>query len=150
LIARIQRVGVNIVIALANLIRAWGLSIGRRRLHAPAKKLSVLTSACDFVCRWLPLEIAVVTQNQSHGLTWIFTLINADQQPGNWMSYAALTATALSPLNQINDQNVGQLALAWYVDLDTRRGQEATPVVVMASCNFTTAWSKVFAAKPAT
>jgi quinohemoprotein ethanol dehydrogenase len=50
-----------------------------------------------------------------------------------------------SPLNQINDRNVSQVGLAWYFDLDTRRGQEATPIVVDGVMYFTTAWSKVFA-----
>jgi len=78
-------------------------------------------------------------------------LINADQQPGNWMSYGrTYSEQRFSPLKQISDQNVGQLALAWYVDLDTRRGQEATPIVVDGVMYFTTAWSKVFAVKAAT
>ncbi len=78
-------------------------------------------------------------------------LINADQQPGNWMSYGRTYGEQrFSPLKQITDQNVGQLALAWYVDLDTRRGQEATPIVVDGVMYFTTAWSKVFAVKAAT
>jgi PQQ-dependent dehydrogenase (methanol/ethanol family) len=78
-------------------------------------------------------------------------LINADQQPGNWMSYGrTYSEQRFSPLKQINDQNVGQLALAWYVDLDTRRGQEATPIVVDGVMYFTTAWSRVFAVKAAT
>jgi len=78
-------------------------------------------------------------------------LINADQQPGNWMSYGrTYSEQRFSPLKQINDQNVGQLALAWYVDLDTHRGQEATPIVVDGVMYFTTAWSKVFAVKAAT
>ncbi|WAT17722.1 PQQ-dependent dehydrogenase, methanol/ethanol family [Aurantiacibacter sp. MUD11] len=34
-----------------------------------------------------------------------------------------------SPLSQIHAGNVGQLGLAWYADLTTDRGQEATPVV---------------------
>lgn len=34
-----------------------------------------------------------------------------------------------SPLDQINVGNVAELGLAWYVDLETDRGQEATPVV---------------------
>jgi alcohol dehydrogenase (cytochrome c)/quinohemoprotein ethanol dehydrogenase len=77
-------------------------------------------------------------------------LTNADQQPGNWMSYGrTYSEQRFSPLKQINDQNVGQLALAWYVDLDTRRGQEATPIVVDGVLYFTTAWSKVFAVKAA-
>src|SRR2546430_15579940 len=76
---------------------------------------------------------------------------NADQQPGNWMSYGrTYSEQRFSPLKQINDQNVGQLALAWYVDLDTRRGQEGTPIVVDGVMYFTTAWSKVFAVKAAT
>jgi quinohemoprotein ethanol dehydrogenase len=78
-------------------------------------------------------------------------LINADQQPGNWMSYGrTYSEQRFSPLKQINDQSVGQLALAWYVDLDTHRGQEATPIVVDGVMYFTTAWSKVFAVKAAT
>lgn len=48
-----------------------------------------------------------------------------------------------SPLKQITDGNVRQLSLAWYYDLDTRRGQEATPLVVDGAMYFTTAWSKV-------
>ena len=35
-----------------------------------------------------------------------------------------------SPLNQINDSNVGQLGIAWFADLEDARGQEATPVVI--------------------
>jgi len=67
-------------------------------------------------------------------------LINADQQPGNWMTYGrTYSEQRFSPLKQINDQNVGQLALAWYVDLDPRRGQEATPIVVDGVMYFTTA-----------
>ena len=50
-----------------------------------------------------------------------------------------------SPLNQVNDQNVSQLGLAWFYDLDTNRGQEATPIVVDGVMYFTSAWSKVFA-----
>jgi len=78
-------------------------------------------------------------------------LTQADADPGNWMSYGrTYSEQRFSPLKQINDQNVGQLALAWYVDLDTRRGQEATPIVVDGVMYFTTAWSKVFAVKAAT
>jgi len=78
-------------------------------------------------------------------------LVNADQEPGNWMSYGrTYSEQRFSPLKQINDQNVGQLALAWYVDLDTRRGQEATPLVVDGVMYYTTAWSKVFAVNAAT
>jgi glucose dehydrogenase len=51
-------------------------------------------------------------------------MLHADQEPGNWMSYGrTYSEQRFSPLKQINDQNVGQLGLAWSVDLDIRRGQ---------------------------
>jgi len=78
-------------------------------------------------------------------------LLHADQEPGNWMSYGrTYNEQRFSPLKQINDQNVGQLGLAWYVDLDVRRGQEATPIAVDGVMYFSTAWSKVFAVNAAT
>ena len=55
-----------------------------------------------------------------------------------------------SPLDDINDDNVGQLGLAWAVELDTSRGQEATPLVVDGVMYVTTAWSKVMALDAAT
>ena len=78
-------------------------------------------------------------------------LLLADQEPGNWMTYGrTYNEQRFSPLKQIEAQNVGQLALAWYVDLDARRGQEATPLVVDGVMYFSTAWSKVFAVNAAT
>jgi quinohemoprotein ethanol dehydrogenase len=78
-------------------------------------------------------------------------LRNADQEPGNWMSYGrTYSEQRFSPLKQINEQNVGQLGLAWYVDLDVRRGQETTPIVVDGVMYFSTAWSKVSAVNAAT
>ena len=57
---------------------------------------------------------------------------------------------ALQPLTDINDGNVGQLSLAWSVDFDTNRGQEATPIVVDGVMYLSTAWSKVMAVEAAT
>ena len=45
---------------------------------------------------------------------------------------------------------VGKLGLAWFADLDTRRGQEATPIVVDGVLYVSTAWSKVKAYDAAT
>jgi quinohemoprotein ethanol dehydrogenase len=78
-------------------------------------------------------------------------MLRADQEPGNWMSHGrTYNEQRFSPLKQINDQNVGQLGLAWYVDVNIRRGQEATPIVVDGEMYFSTAWSKVFAVNAAT
>ncbi len=78
-------------------------------------------------------------------------ILSADKEPGNWMSYGrTYSEERFSPLKQINDQNVGTLGLAWYFDLDTRRGQEATPLVIDGVMYFTSAWSKVHALNAAT
>jgi len=58
---------------------------------------------------------------------------DADSQSnvGNWMSYGRTwDEQRYSPLDQINDSNVSKLGLAWYADLDTYRGIEATPLVI--------------------
>src|SRR5690606_10944900 len=67
-----------------------------------------------------------------------------DKEPGQWMSYSrTYDEQRFSPLNQINTESVKQLGLTWYAEMDTSRGQEATPVVVDGALYITTAWSMV-------
>ncbi|MDP2141707.1 MAG: PQQ-dependent dehydrogenase, methanol/ethanol family [Gammaproteobacteria bacterium] len=71
-------------------------------------------------------------------------LVAFDSEPGNWMSVGRdYGEQRYSPLEQINVNNVGQLSLTWYADIDTSRGQEATPVVVDGAMYVSTAWSHV-------
>jgi quinohemoprotein ethanol dehydrogenase len=71
-------------------------------------------------------------------------IVNADSEPGNWLAHGrTFDEQRHSPLDQINTDNVGNLELAWYVDLDTNRGPEATPIVVDGVLYSTSAWSKV-------
>jgi len=73
-------------------------------------------------------------------------IVNADQEPHNWLTYGrTYNEQRFSPLKQIDEKNAGRLGLAWYYDLDTHRGQEATPLVVDGIMYFSTAWSKVVA-----
>ncbi|HEY1270729.1 MAG TPA: PQQ-dependent dehydrogenase, methanol/ethanol family [Terriglobales bacterium] len=75
-------------------------------------------------------------------------ILHSDQEPGNWLSHGrTYNEQRFSPLKQIHSSNVSQLGLAWYMDLDTHRGQEATPLVVDGVMYFTTAWSKVIAVR---
>jgi len=75
----------------------------------------------------------------------------AETQSENWLTYGrTYSEQRFSPLEQINDHNAARLGLAWYFDLDTHRGQEATPLVVDGVMYFTSAWSKVFAVNAAT
>ena len=74
-------------------------------------------------------------------------LTAAEQDTANWMSYGrTYSEQRFSPLKQVNDANIGQLGLAWSVDLDAaHRAQEATPLIIDGVMYVTTAWSKLFA-----
>jgi PQQ-dependent dehydrogenase (methanol/ethanol family) len=73
-------------------------------------------------------------------------LRNADREPGQWLSVGrTYDEQRYSPLTRINTGNVSRLGLAWYYDLDTNRGQEASPIVVDGVLYVTSAWSKVYA-----
>lgn len=73
--------------------------------------------------------------------------IVASQSDGaNWLSHGRTYAEQrYSPLEKINDGNVGKLGLAWAMDLDNDRGLEATPLVVDGVMYSTLSWSRVFA-----
>ena len=53
--------------------------------------------------------------------------------------------TRHSPLRSVHAGNVGRMGLAWYADLDTGRGQEATPLVVDGVVYTSSSWSNVYA-----
>ncbi|MBT2133172.1 PQQ-dependent dehydrogenase, methanol/ethanol family [Croceibacterium sp. LX-88] len=56
---------------------------------------------------------------------------DAPASVGDWQSYSRTwDEQRFSPLNQINDSNVGRLGLAWYDDLETFRGVQASPLVI--------------------
>ena len=75
----------------------------------------------------------------------------ADREPGTWMSAGrTYSEQRYSPLTGVSKANVKTLGLAWYGDIDTERGQEATPVVVDGVLYVTSAWSLVKAYDAAT
>jgi quinohemoprotein ethanol dehydrogenase len=77
--------------------------------------------------------------------------VEANKEPGQWMGIGRdWTEQRYSPLTQINDKNVGRLGLAWYADLNTYRGVEATPLVVDGALYNVSAWSIVTAYDGAT
>src|SRR5262249_13525190 len=78
-------------------------------------------------------------------------LVAADREPQNWMSNGrTYSEQHFSPLQQINDHNVRQLGLAWYLEIDSRIGTEATPLVVDGVLYTTTVWNLVHAIDAAT
>lgn len=73
-------------------------------------------------------------------------LINAPEEPQAWLSYGrTYDEQRYSPLDQINKESLDQVGLAWYADMTTSRGQEATPIAVDGALYVTTAWSNVWA-----
>ena len=78
-------------------------------------------------------------------------LLAADSDTANWISHGrTYSEQRFSPLDQVNAGNVADLGLAWFADMDTARGQEATPLVIDGKLYLTTAWSKVKAFDAAT
>jgi alcohol dehydrogenase (cytochrome c)/quinohemoprotein ethanol dehydrogenase len=78
-------------------------------------------------------------------------LLHAADEPQNWLMYNGTYAEQrYAPLDQVNTANVVQLGLAWSYDLDSRRGQEGTPLVVDGTMFVTAGWGRVVALDGAT
>src|SRR5258707_10519420 len=76
---------------------------------------------------------------------------NADRDTANWLSYGrTYSEQRFSPLTKITSDNAKQLGLAWFADLDTNRGQQATPLIIDGVMYVSTAWSMVKAYDAAT
>jgi quinohemoprotein ethanol dehydrogenase len=95
------------------------------------------------------LALAGCTQEQSQqqaapGQVTREAIVGARTDGANWLSTGrTYDEQRHSPLTQINRRNVAQLGLDWFADLDTSRGQEATPIVIDGIIYVSTAWSMV-------
>lgn len=79
-----------------------------------------------------PIDTAAIIENDSHDR--------------NWLNYGLNYAeTRYSQLASITADNVGELGLEWSYDLQSRRGVEATPIVVDGVMYVTASWSIVHA-----
>jgi quinohemoprotein ethanol dehydrogenase len=78
-------------------------------------------------------------------------LAQAEREPDQWFTAGRdAGGTYYSPLDSINDQNVTRLGFAWDYQLGTRRGLEATPVVVDGVMYASGNWGRVYAVDAAT
>jgi len=76
--------------------------------------------------------------------TGVTDALIAAADPDEWLSYGRDYAEQrFSPLTAISDDNVADLGLAWFADLETARGQEATPLMHDGVLYVSTAWSMV-------
>jgi PQQ-dependent dehydrogenase (methanol/ethanol family) len=73
-------------------------------------------------------------------------IVGADAESGNWLSHGrTYDEQRYTPLAAINADNVRDLGLAWYFDVPTQRGMEATPIVVDGRMYVSGSWSIVYA-----
>ena len=71
---------------------------------------------------------------------------NANSEPGNWLAHGrTYDEQRYSPLTNINPETAADLGLAWYWDTGTKRGLEASPIVVDGVMFSTGSWSVVWA-----
>ena len=71
---------------------------------------------------------------------------NANSEPGNWLAHGrTYDEQRFSPLDEITDETISRLGLAWYQDTGSKRGLEATPIVVDGVMFTTGSWSTVHA-----
>jgi quinohemoprotein ethanol dehydrogenase len=119
------------------------LTTSPRLAHLTASILALLALAgCRAPSPASPDKVAAATPADVDAAR----LLNADSEPGQWMMDGRnYTAQRYSPLKQINEQNVSQLGLAWFAELDTFRGVEATPLVVDGVLYNTSAWNITYA-----
>lgn len=73
-------------------------------------------------------------------------LINADQEPDNWLSHGhGYGEQRFSSLAEINRNNVEGLGLDWYHEFPSSRGLEATPLIIDGVLFTTGTWNRVYA-----
>lgn len=90
------------------------------------------------------LALAAGVVAQSGAMAGVTEAMLRNVPAGEWLSYGRDYAEQrFSPLKQVNEYNVDQLGLAWFADMDTARGQEATPLVHDGVLYVSTAWSMV-------
>ena len=70
----------------------------------------------------------------------------ADAEPGSWLAHGRTwDEQRFSPLDQLHVDNVANLQLRWSFATGTKRGLEATPIVVDGVMYTTGTWSVVYA-----
>ena len=120
---------------------------GTRPLSLTVLALLALTIGCDAT------DPPTSTTSQARSAADVdgARIMNADQEPHNWMAHGrTYDEQRHSRLNDITRDNVAELGLAWYHDFETRRGMEATPIVLDGVMYVTGSWSRVYAFRAAT
>jgi len=117
------------------------VACGEKASEAPATATATATATAPAVEQAAPAVAAVDAKR----------LIAADDEPGSWMTHGrTYSEQRYSPLKQVTTDNIAELGLAWSYDFGTKRGIEATSIVVDGVMYTTSAWSIVHALDPRT
>lgn len=96
-----------------------------------------------------PAAAQTITQDQIRSAVGAIdtkAIIANAEHSKNWLNYGLDYAeTRHSLLDKVNTGNVGELGLSWTYNLNSRRGVEATPIVVDGVMYVTASWSIVHA-----
>ena len=113
------------------------------RTPPPAALLLLALAACSKPAP-PPTEVAAEAGPPPPPAVDAVRLGGAAKDGDNWLTHGrTYDEQRFSPLKEISKANVGTLSLAWSLDLDTHRGQEATPLEADGVLYSTSAWSKV-------
>jgi quinohemoprotein ethanol dehydrogenase len=101
-------------------------------------RLRHATFACAVACSSIacdraapPAPPAAPAAQPSAGAIDRARLLRVDEEPGQWLTTGRdFGKTHYSPLDRINADTVGRLGFAWEYHTNTKRGLEATPIVV--------------------
>jgi glucose dehydrogenase len=118
------------------------------RFHAAATLLLALTLTACSDSGTTPETASTATTPQAIPLSARSTrTADTMADPGQWPAYGRdYSEQRYSPLDQVNADNIDQLDLAWYADLDEKGGAyETTPVVADGRVYVSAPWSKVYA-----
>jgi len=134
---------------LAHLCSAWRRHrVERTRARCGTRQVFAAATAALAVCMLIAGPAGAQDKPANVNAA---RLNNADRDAANWMSYGRTYGEQrFSPLTKIDADNAKKLGLAWFADLDSNRGQEATPLVVDGVLYTSTAWSMVKAYDAAT
>ncbi len=107
-----------------------------------ALSAAILLQACES-----EVEVVEVIAEPSSGLyVTEERLLAAGSDTSNWLSHGrTYDEQRFSPLDDVNAENVAELGLDWFYEFPTKRGIEATPLVIDDVMVVTGSWSTVFA-----
>ena len=113
------------------------------------KHIGIATATLAAICAYGAVQAETISADRIRAVTGQVdkaAIIANSAATENWLSHGLdFAETRFSKLDQINTGNVGQLGLSWSYGLNSRRGVEATPIVVGGVMYVTASWSVVHA-----